>query len=119
MTMNYATNDQRTSATTGSSSTREVEAADGLHPASTDREGTSVSDVAPSKDGPRSRRVIFTFDEKSYATLKQLETEYGSMAEAVRASLRINATLTKQRHEGFTEVVLRNPSNPSIERVID
>ena len=65
------------------------------------------------------QRVVFTFDEKSLESLKQI-TERGhfaSMAETVRESLQINRALQRQAQNGFTEVVVRNPKTNE-ERVI-
>ena len=72
------------------------------------------------RDKP-SRRVIFTFDSASYDLLERLARRYGSLAEAVRASIRVNAAITDGADEGLTEVVLRTPpmKKPQRERVLD
>lgn len=60
---------------------------------------------------PKTRRVVFTFDERSLDSLEQI-TEQGrfpSMANAVRESLQISRALQVQAEQGFTEVVVRNP----------
>ncbi len=66
-----------------------------------------------------SKRVLFTFDPRSYANLKELteQGEYASMADTVRDSLQTTHALQTQAGHGFTEVVLRNPKT-SQERVI-
>ena len=60
---------------------------------------------------PKSRRVVFTFDERSLATLKEMveQGQFGSMAEAVRESLAVNRALQGQAKQGFTEVIVRDP----------
>jgi hypothetical protein len=55
-----------------------------------------------------SKRVIFTFDQKSYATLKTLAGD-GSLASAVRDSLYLMRALQQQEQQGFTELIVRNP----------
>ena len=60
---------------------------------------------------PKTRRVVFTFDERSLESLERI-TEQGrfpSMANAVRESLQISRALQAQAERGFTEVVVRNP----------
>jgi Arc/MetJ-type ribon-helix-helix transcriptional regulator len=67
----------------------------------------------------KTKRVVFTFDERSLTSLEDL-TEQGrfpSMAETVRESLQISRALQKQAEQGFTEVVVRNPKT-SEERVV-
>lgn len=56
-------------------------------------------------------RVIFTFDEKSLATLKKMtdDAEMTSMASTVREALRLANTLRLQAEQGFTEVLVRKP----------
>lgn len=67
----------------------------------------------------KTQRVIFTFDERSLASLKDLveQGHFGSMAEAVRESLAINRALQNQAKQGFTEVVVRDPETKQ-ERVM-
>ena len=67
----------------------------------------------------KTRRVVFSFDEKSLESLKQITEQgrYGSMAETVRDSLQISKALQSQAEKGFTEVVLRNPDTNQ-ERVL-
>ena len=58
-----------------------------------------------------SQRVVFSFDERSYASIKQLQERgaFSSMGTAVRESIQLSEILQEQISEGFTEVVLRNP----------
>lgn len=65
------------------------------------------------------KRVVFTFDERSLESLKQITEQghFASMAETVRESLQINRALQRQAQGGFTEVVVRNPRTKE-ERVI-
>jgi len=57
------------------------------------------------------KQVLFTFDERSFASLKTLTTQRGfsSMADTVRESLQIMKTLQKHLAQGFTQVVVHNP----------
>lgn len=66
-----------------------------------------------------SKRVAFTFDERSLKNLEQMtdEGQYSSMADTVRESLQINRALQSQAKNGFTEVVMRNPETGD-ERVV-
>lgn len=65
------------------------------------------------------KRVVFTFDERSLESLKEITEQghFSSMAETVRESLTINRALQRQAQSGFTEVVVRNPKTNE-ERVI-
>ena len=67
----------------------------------------------------KTRRVMFTFDERSLDSLQRITKEgrYPSMAETVRDSLQINRALQVQAQQGFTEVVVRNPQTKE-DRVI-
>jgi len=68
---------------------------------------------------PKTRRVVFSFDERSLDSLTRI-TERGrfpSMAETVRESLQISRALQSQAEQGFTEVIVRNPETKE-ERVI-
>jgi len=58
-----------------------------------------------------SQRVVFTFDEGSLDSLKQVQTraDFPSMGTAVRDSIQLSEILQDQVAAGFTEVVLRNP----------
>jgi hypothetical protein len=61
---------------------------------------------------PMSQRVLFTFDEASLESLKQIKDKRGfpSLGAAVRESIEVNETLQEQVENGFTEIVLRNPT---------
>ncbi len=67
----------------------------------------------------KTRRVVFSFDERSLESLEKL-TEQGrftSMADTVRESLQISRALQSQAHQGFTEVIVRNPDTAE-ERIL-
>jgi Arc/MetJ-type ribon-helix-helix transcriptional regulator len=67
----------------------------------------------------KSKRVTFTFDERSLDTLEDMteEGKFSSMAETVRESLQISRALQSQAKKGFKELVVRNPETGE-ERVI-
>jgi hypothetical protein len=58
-----------------------------------------------------SKRVVFTFDERSFDALTAMKVvgRYSSLAEAVRDSLQITRAIQSQAEQGFTEVIVRNP----------
>jgi hypothetical protein len=58
-----------------------------------------------------SQRVVFTFDNSSLDSLKQVQQrgEFASMGTAVRESVQLSEVLQDQVADGFSEVVLRNP----------
>jgi hypothetical protein len=58
-----------------------------------------------------SQRVVFTFDDSSLESLKQVRErgEFSSMGTAVRDSIQLSEVLQDQVADGFTEVILRNP----------
>lgn len=58
-----------------------------------------------------SQRVVFSFDDNSLESLKQVQDrgEFPSMGTAVRESIQISEILQDQVAEGFSEIVLRNP----------
>ena len=60
---------------------------------------------------PKTQRVVFTFDERSLASLKEMveQGQFSSMAEAVRESVAVNRALQSQAKQGFTEVAVRDP----------
>ena len=60
----------------------------------------------------KTRRVVFSFDERSLESLEKLTelARFSSMAETVRESLQISRALQSQAGQGFTEVVVRNPN---------
>lgn len=67
----------------------------------------------------KSRRVVFSFDERSFESLEKLTEQgrTGSMANTVRDALQVNRALQTQAQNGFTEVVVRNPETNE-ERVL-
>ncbi len=76
----------------------------------------AVGDVAY-KEGKEptmsSKRVVFTFDDRSLESLDQIKAEgrFSSLAEAVREALRVSRALQAQGKEGFTQVKVRNPKS--------
>lgn len=68
---------------------------------------------------PKTRRVVFSFDERSLDSLKKMTEQghFASMADSVRESLQISRALQVQAGQGFSEVVVRNPETNE-ERVI-
>ena len=58
-----------------------------------------------------SKRIIFSFDEKSLENLEQVKAKgrFQSLGTAVRESIEINQILHNQASEGFSEVIVRNP----------
>lgn len=74
------------------------------------------------------QRVVFTFDDHSYETLKSLREkgDFSSMGTAVKESIQLSEILQDQVSQGFSEVVLRNPKTnqekvliiPSLRRAI-
>lgn len=67
----------------------------------------------------KTRRVVFSFDERSLESLQQLTEQgrFSSMADTVRDSLQISRALQSQAGRGFTEVLVRNPETNE-ERVL-
>ena len=67
----------------------------------------------------KTKRVVFSFDERSLASLEDLTKQgrFSSMAETVRGSLQISRALQLQAEQGFSEVILRNPETKE-ERII-
>ena len=59
----------------------------------------------------KSKRVAFTFDERSLDTLEDMtkEGQFSSMGDTVRDSLQISRALQSQAKGGFTEIIVRNP----------
>ena len=57
------------------------------------------------------QRVVFTFDDRSLASLKEMveEGKFSSMAEAVRESLAVNRAIQSQAKQGFRDVIVRDP----------
>lgn len=67
----------------------------------------------------KTRRVVFSFDQRSLEGLQQLTEQghYSSMAETVRDALQVSRALQSQAVGGFTEVLVRNPETNE-ERVL-
>jgi Arc/MetJ-type ribon-helix-helix transcriptional regulator len=67
----------------------------------------------------KTRRVVFSFDERSLESLEKLTEQgrFSSMADTVRESLQISRALQSQAGQGFTEVLVRNPETNE-ERVL-
>ncbi len=67
----------------------------------------------------RSKRVLFTFDQRNYRNLEEL-TGFGSFSsasDAVKDALQLARTLQMQAQQGYTEVTVRNPETKQ-ERVV-
>lgn len=74
------------------------------------------------------QRVVFTFDDRSYGSLKSVQEkgEFSSMGTAVKESIQLSEILQDQVSQGFSEVVLRNPKTnqekviiiPSLHRAV-
>ena len=58
----------------------------------------------------KGKRVVFTFDERSFDSLEKMKDNgnYGSLAEAVRDSLKVSRSLQQQSEQGYSEVIVRN-----------
>jgi len=69
--------------------------------------------------GLKTKRVAFTFDERSFKTLEEMteEGQYSSMAECVRESLQITQILSELAGQGFSQLAVRRPGT-NMERVI-
>ncbi len=67
----------------------------------------------------KTRRVVFSFDERSLESLEKLTEQgrFGSMANTVRDSLQVTRALQSQAQDGYTEVIVRNPETNK-ERVL-
>jgi Arc/MetJ-type ribon-helix-helix transcriptional regulator len=67
----------------------------------------------------KSKRVAFTFDERSLVALEEMTEEgnFSSMADTVRESLQISRALQTQAKKGFTEIIVRDPETEE-ERVL-
>ena len=66
-----------------------------------------------------SKRVVFTFDERSLRSLEEIKEagHFRTLADTVRNSLQINRALQDQVEQGFQEIVVRNPETRE-ERVL-
>jgi predicted ATPase len=67
-----------------------------------------------------SKRIVFTFDEKSLGSLEQVKKrgKFSSLGTAVRESIQINQELHDQAAEGFSEVVVRNPKTKQEKTIV-
>jgi Arc/MetJ-type ribon-helix-helix transcriptional regulator len=67
----------------------------------------------------KTRRVVFSFDERSLESLQKLTEQgrFASMADTVRDSLQVTRALQTQAQHGYTEVIVRNPETNE-ERVL-
>jgi Arc/MetJ-type ribon-helix-helix transcriptional regulator len=67
----------------------------------------------------KTRRVVFSFDERSLESLNKLTEQgrFSSMADTVRDSLQVTRALQTQAQQGYTEVIVRNPETNE-ERVL-
>lgn len=68
----------------------------------------------------KSKRVAFTFDERSLATLEEMTEDgyFSSMADTVRESLQISRALQTQAKKGFTEITVRDPNTGKEREII-
>ncbi|MBL8077827.1 MAG: hypothetical protein JNM55_07690 [Anaerolineales bacterium] len=59
----------------------------------------------------KSKRVAFTFDERSLTTLEEMTNagKFSSIGDTVRESLQISKALQTQAKNGYIEVIVRNP----------
>jgi hypothetical protein len=59
------------------------------------------------------KRVHFQFAEKPFEQLNNVVKlgRFDTLADAVRSAVAIEEALLKQAHQGFTEVVVRNPES--------
>jgi hypothetical protein len=57
------------------------------------------------------KRIMFTFDNRSFDTLQEMtkEAHYPSLGTTIRDAIRITRTLQKLAGDGYTDVVVRNP----------
>jgi hypothetical protein len=67
-----------------------------------------------------SKRIVFTFDDKSIDSLEQVKEKgrFTSLGTAVRESIQINQELQDQASEGFSEVVVRNPKTKQEKTIV-
>jgi len=66
------------------------------------------------------QRVVFTFDDNSLESLKNVQErgDFASMGTAVRESIQLSEILQDQVADGFTEVILRNPRTQQEKTII-
>jgi hypothetical protein len=67
-----------------------------------------------------SQRVVFTFDEGSLNTLKQVKEkgDFSSLGTAVRESVQVSDVLQDLVSGGFTELVVRNPKTSQEKTIV-
>ncbi|MDQ2949948.1 MAG: hypothetical protein M3Y27_29095 [Acidobacteriota bacterium] len=67
-----------------------------------------------------SQRVVFSFDDSSLESLKQVQNrgDFSSMGTAVREAIQLSEILQDQVAEGFSEIVLRNPKTSKEKSII-
>ncbi len=67
-----------------------------------------------------SQRVVFSFDDSSLESLKQVQNrgDFSSMGSAVREAIQLSEILQDQVAEGFSEIVLRNPKTSKEKSII-
>ena len=67
----------------------------------------------------KTKRLVFSFDERSYDTLERIKHDgrFSSLADAVRQAVEVSGALQRQAQQGYTEVTVRNPET-GIERVL-
>ena len=63
--------------------------------------------------------MVFTFEAESFSSLEKLQEDgdYPSLAETVKDSLKIMRTIQQGAKQGYTELIVRNPST-DIEKLI-
>lgn len=67
------------------------------------------------------KRVVFSFAPESFSVLEKLQEDglYDSLAETVKDSLQILRVLQQQAQQGYTELIVRNPSTDQEKVVLD
>ena len=62
-----------------------------------------------------SKRIIFTFDDRSLSELMAFMEDGGfdSLASAVRASLSLSRALQKQAKQGYKQIIVENSNGKS------
>lgn len=70
---------------------------------------TQSSPSETTNDPKQSKRVVFTFDPRSFRMLEDIKDDgsFTSYADAVRMGLQILRALQKQAGDGYTEVCVR------------
>ena len=65
--------------------------------------------------------MVFTFEAESFSSLEKLQEEgdYPSLAETVEDSLKILWAVQKQAKQGYTELIVRNPSTDDEKLILD